>query len=310
MSAQLRLFETALPSKPYCTDELASGLLIRSKNHAVRKQYIQHNEPNSMLWLAFDIDRPTYPDEADEMGLPVPNIWIQNPDNRHAHLLYSLSVPIHLNPDSSPKAQRFAASVDIAMTLKLEADAGYAGLICKNPLHKHWNTLTLNDQSYDLSYLADFVDLDFAKDKRKNLPEIGLGRNVTLFDRVRMFSYKEVRKHRESNFKGFYEAIINKAMAYNDFSAPLGISEVTATAKSISKWVWARDGRAEEAFIKRQSFKGKRSGEARLALSADKQEQAIELSKSGMRQVEIAQLLGVNQSTVQRWIKAHQNEQI
>ena len=310
MSAQLRLFETALPSKPYCTDELASGLLIRAKNHAVRKQYIQHNEPNSMLWLAFDIDRPTYPDEADEMGLPVPNIWIQNPDNRHAHLLYSLSVPVHLNPDSSPKAQRFAASVDIAMTLKLEADAGYAGLICKNPLHKHWNTLTLNDHSYDLGYLADFVDLEFAKDKRKNLPEIGLGRNVTLFDRVRMFSYKEVRKHRESNFKGFYEAIINKAMAYNDFSAPLGISEVTATAKSISKWVWARDGRAEEAFIKRQRWKQTKSVESRLIKTQDKREQAIELKAGGMTVREIGELLGVHYSTVSRWVALHQTEQI
>jgi hypothetical protein len=263
-----------------------------------------------MLWLAFDIDRPTYPDEAYEMGLPVPNIWIQNPDNRHAHLLYSLSVPIHLNPDSSPKAQRFAASVDIAMTLKLDADAGYAGLICKNPLHKHWNTHTLNDQSYDLSYLADFVDLDFAKDKRKNLPEIGLGRNVTLFDRVRMFSYKEVRSHRTSDFRSFYDTILNKAVAYNDFRVPLGISEIKSTAKSISKWVWARDGRAEEAFIKRQSFKGKRSGEARLALSADKREQAIELSKGGMTVREIGELLGVHYSTVSRWVALHQTEQI
>ncbi len=310
MSAQLKLFETALPKKPYCTDELASGLLIRAKGQAVRKRYVQHNEPNSMLWLAFDIDRPVCPEEIDWIGLPPPNLFIQNPKNKQAHLLYSLSIPVHLNAESSPKAMRFAAAVDIGMTRKLEADAGYAGLICKNPLHKHWNTIALNDESYDLSYLADFVDLDFARDKRKNLPAIGLGRNVTLFDRTREWTYTEVRKHRGSDFNSFYEAVFAKAMAYNDFSSPLALSEIKATAKSISKWTWRQDGRAEDAFKQRQSFKGKRSGEARLALSSDKREQAIELSKGGMKQVEIALMLSVNQSTIQRWLKTHQNGQM
>jgi hypothetical protein len=280
MSAQLKLFESALPRKPYCTDELSSGLLIRAKDQAVRKRYVQHNEPNATLWLAFDIDRPTHPEEAYEMGLPVPNVWVQNPVNRHAHLLYSLSVPVHLNPDSSPKAQRFAAAVDVAMTLKLEADAGYAGLICKNPLHKYWNTLALNDDSYDLSYLADFVNLDFAKDTRKNLPAIGLGRNVTLFDRTREWTYKEVRKWRESDFNAFYNAVMCKAIAYNDFSSPLALSEVTATAKSIAKWTWKQDGRAKAQFIARQSFKGKRSGEIRRIGSAEEMQPWVDLGIS------------------------------
>lgn len=260
MSAQLKLFQDSLPRKPYCTDELSSGLHIRAKDQAARARYVQHNEPNSMLWLAFDIDRPTYPEEAYDLGLPLPNVWVQNPVNCHAHLLYSLSVPVHLNPDSSPKAQRFAAAVDVAMTLKLEADAGYAGLICKNPLHKHWNTIALNDDSYDLSYLADFLNLDFAKDTRKNLPAIGLGRNVTLFDRTREWTYKEVRKWRESDFNAFYNAVMCKAIAYNDFSSPLALSEVTATAKSIAKWTWKQDGRAKAQFIVRQSYKGKLGG--------------------------------------------------
>ena len=307
MSAQLALFESALPNKPYCTDELTSGLLIRAKGQAVRKRYVQHNAPNSTLWLAFDIDRPTAPEDIDWIGLPPPNLFIQNPKNKHVHLLYSLSVPVHLNPDSSPKAMRFAGAVDVGMTLKLEADAGYAGLICKNPLHKHWDTYTLNDESYDLHYLADFVDLDFAKDQRKNLPSIGLGRNVTLFDRVRHWTYKEVRKHREGDFRSFQEAVLVKAGTYNDFAVPLALSEVTATARSIAKWTWKQDGRAEAKFIARQSYKGKlggvASGQARLALSADKREQAQELSKGGMSSREIAKLLEVNQSTVVRWLR-------
>jgi transposase len=56
-----------------------------------------------------------------------------------------------------------------------------------------------------------------------------------------------------------------------------------------------------------QSRRGKASGAARLALSAEKREQAIELSRGGMKQKEIAQMLGVNQSTVQRWLKPSSN---
>jgi hypothetical protein len=303
MSAQLRLFETALPRKPYCSDELESGLLIRSKGQAVRKRYIQHNEPNSTLWLAFDIDRPVAPQDIDWLGLPTPNIFIQNPKNAHAHLLYSLSVPVHLNPDSSPKAMRFAAAVDVAMTEKLEADAGYAGLICKNPLHSYWKTLALNDESYDLGYLSEFVDLSFSDDKRKNLPAIGLGRNVTLFDRTREWAYKAIRSNRsDRNFNSWLDAVKSKAIAYNDFKTPLALSEIIATAKSIAKYCWKVDGRAEEAFIKRQSFKGKRSGEARFALSADKREQARQLSNEGVSVTEIAKMLNVTRPTIYSWI--------
>jgi hypothetical protein len=310
MSAQLKLFETALPRKPYCSDQLESGLLIRSRGQAVRRRYVQHNAPNSILWLAFDVDRPTCPEEAYELGLPLPNIWIQNPENRHAHLLYSLGVPVHLNPNSSPKAQRFLASIDVAMTHKLDADAGYAGLVCKNPMHKHWNTLALNDDSYDLSYLSEFVDLSFANDLRKNLPAIGLGRNVTLFDRTREWAYKAIRSHRgDRDFNVWLDSVKSKAIAYNDFTVPLALSEITATAKSIAKYCWKVDGRAEEAFIKRQSFKGKLSGVARLSLSADKRYQAIELRNGGMTVRDIGELLGVNHTTIVRWIKSHQNEQ-
>jgi DNA invertase Pin-like site-specific DNA recombinase len=63
-----------------------------------------------------------------------------------------------------------------------------------------------------------------------------------------------------------------------------------------------------------QSARGKKggiaSGEARLTLTSDKREQARELRAGGMKQVEIAQMLGVNQSTIQRWLKSHQDEQI
>ena len=66
--------------------------------------------------------------------------------------------------------------------------------------------------------------------------------------------------------------------------------------------LWACDGRAEQAFKQRQSFKGKRSGEVRLALSSDKREQAIELKAQGVKVSEIAKILSVHRDTVYTWI--------
>lgn len=51
-----------------------------------------------------------------------------------------------------------------------------------------------------------------------------------------------------------------------------------------------------------QSRRGKASGVARLALSADKREQAIELSREGMKQKEIAVMLGVSDRTIRNWL--------
>jgi DNA invertase Pin-like site-specific DNA recombinase len=55
-----------------------------------------------------------------------------------------------------------------------------------------------------------------------------------------------------------------------------------------------------------QSRRGKASGVARLALSADKREQAIELHKNGMKVVAIASLLEVHRNTVNNWLNSAQ----
>jgi hypothetical protein len=50
-----------------------------------------------------------------------------------------------------------------------------------------------------------------------------------------------------------------------------------------------------------QARRGKKVGVARLALSADKREQAIELNLGGMKQKEIAVMLGVSDRTIRNW---------
>jgi transposase-like protein len=58
-----------------------------------------------------------------------------------------------------------------------------------------------------------------------------------------------------------------------------------------------------------QKARQAKSVESRLIKTQDKREQAIELRNGGMTVRDIGKLLGVNHTTIVRWIKLHQNEQ-
>ena len=236
---QLKLFVNNLPKKPYCSDYPPGGMIIRSVDTAVRYRHIQPNHPNSKLWLMFDIDRHTGPEElTDVFSLPAPTFWIQNPENSHAHALYALETPVHMNASSSQAAIRFAAAVDVAFSIKMSADPGYSGVLCKNPLHKHWKTYALGG-CYDLTELSEYVDLQPFGDRRRNLPDIGLGRNCTLFDRLRYWSYKAIRQG-WPEYDRWLLAVEERAGAYNDFTSPLDSREVHHIAKSVARWTFRK----------------------------------------------------------------------
>jgi hypothetical protein len=317
--SQLALFKESLPYKPYCTDALEHGLIIRSVAHAINHKYIQPNHPNSRLWLLYDIDRATSPEEiTDDLGLPPPHIFAQTKDNGHAHALYGMELPIHYNLDSSQAAIRFAGAVDCGMTVRLQADAGYAGLICKNPLHPDWRVWSSNHELYTLEYLAEFVDLSAYKDKRKNLPAIGLGRNCTLFNRVSYWAYKAIRQG-WPDLEQWLKAVETRAYAYNDFDVQLHSSEVRHIAKSIAKWTYRN--LSPVGFSQWQAIQGRKGGlitaqrhdmavrgaqgGAKGGRPSKKQEQlemVLELKAKGYNNRAIAEDLQIGAATVSRWL--------
>ena len=304
MLAQLQLFQSSLPAKPYCTDVLEYGLQIRSTAHALGKRYIQPNHPNSKLWLLFDIDRGTAPDElTDDLNLPCPTIWVQNPQNGHAHALYALNVPVHLNPDSSARAIRFFGAVDVALSQGMDADPGYAGLVCKNPANEHWRTYGLAG-TYDLTELSEYLDLSAYGDRRKKLPEIGLGRNVTLFERLRTWAYRAIRQG-WPDYSQWLRACEDRARGYNNqFPTPLHWSEVAATAKSVAKWTHTH--LSPSGFSAWQSAQGRKggvaSGKTRRAASENRRSSALLMRSQGLSIRAIAAELGVAKSTVSDWV--------
>lgn len=239
---QIDLFSNNVPKKPYCTNSLSSGLVIRNSENALKQRYIQANHPNSKLWLIFDIDRPTAPSQFhDEFNIAEPNLFVQNPVNCHIHAAYSLDIPIHLNANSSQKPIRYAAAIESAYQQAMRADRAYAGLITKNPLHDHWTTYELRSKSYDLNELAEHVDLAKFNDRRKKVDQdYGLGRNCSLFEDLRRFAYKNVNEFKNVGlFDNWFNFILKKAESYNiQFPSQLPISEVHSTAKSVASWTW------------------------------------------------------------------------
>ena len=253
-------------------------MLIRQKEEAIKRRYIQQNSPFDLYWLVYDIDRPTAHYDWEDVHAPAPNITAMNLDNGHCHLFYGLKVPVIKcieNPKVHVKPLRYAASIDVALSLKLNADPGYAGLICKNPLHKHWKVQVWQGELYDLGWLADYLDLEPYRDGRKHLPPVGLGRNCTLFELSRRWAYPQRRKvDLYSSEADFINAVTYYAAKKNElFPAPLPYSEVKAIGKSVGRWTWRNmspegymewgNRRRENSIIVRQAKSAERAEEIR-----------------------------------------------
>ncbi|MBZ3683849.1 primase C-terminal domain-containing protein [Providencia rettgeri] len=133
--------------------------------------------------------------------------------------------------------------------------------ITKNPFNPHWRPHWSNADLYELDYLADFITLDNSRKKITTCENVGLGRNVNLFDDLRHYAYKNVLKFKEINeFHHWMNEIENQAINLNVYSNPtnlLPFNEIKATARSVGKWVWKNF--SKEKFSNLQSVRGKRN---------------------------------------------------
>lgn len=244
---QLDLFQsTRWPRRPYCTDDPAAGLRIRSLKQAITKPYIQANPPNLRVWSIHDVDRPDAAMAWDDALLPPPTWAAVSKQNGHAHLVWGLSAPVLVDGLGARDApMRYLCAVEASMRAKLQADPGFAGLITKNPVHPLWRVLRGPRLSYELGELAEWLpDLERHKPRRGRVEQVGLGRNVTLFDRTRHWAYRAIRQYWGTGLQGWnawLSACNSRALDYNgDFQHPLDGREVWHVAKSVAKWVWRR----------------------------------------------------------------------
>ena len=256
-------FYEKLPHKPYCSDDLGHGVIIRPKKTAIQKPYIQHNPPCLITSLVFDIDRSDAYFAWSDANLPQPTWIAKNPKNCHAHIGYMLATPVCTTHRARQNVIEYLAKIEQAYGLALGADRGYSGLITKNPCHRTWENHIFGVEPYELNYLADFVELQELKTDLKEVS--GLGRNCMMFDTVRKWAYKAIREHRGSTFDVWLGEVLKMAINANGaFIEPLPYSEVKATAKSIARYCWKKDGYHYQEFIQRQSYKGALGGRPSL----------------------------------------------
>jgi len=306
-------FYEKLPKKPYCSDDLGRGVIIRPKRTAIQKPYIQHNPPCLVSSLVFDIDRPDAYFAWSDANLPIPTWIAKNRQNGHAHIGYMLVAPVCTTHRAKQNVIQYLAKIEQAYTLALGADRGYTGLITKNPCHGTWENHTFGVQPYELNYLADFVEL---QELKTNLKEVsGLGRNCTMFDTVRFWAYEAIRAFVSGAPDNWYTEVLKVAInANNAFIEPLPYSEVKATAKSIARWVWRNHTEAHGKFIERQAAKGRKGGlssdsshggKARSQQYSDMRQEALKLHVMGKSIKEISEYLNVHRNSVSKWVKIH-----
>ena len=197
----------------------------------------------------------------------------------------------------------YLAAAQEGLRRKLEADPGYSGHLCKNPLHSSWQTRQWAG-AYSLAELSDWVDLPRIADMKKRVADpdyAGLGRNCELFERLRPMSYSLVRRFwLPGGFDHYKEALRALADDLNaGFAVPLPVAEVRAISASCARWVWKHFDPA--TFRELQSKRGARKGAAkREALMPE----VLRLIGEGKSQREVAAAVGVSAMAVNRWLAA------
>jgi hypothetical protein len=324
------------PHRPYCTDDLESGLKIRPLELAFNYQHIQLNPPHLRAWLVFDVDRPGAAYAWEGCGkpdLPHPSWAAINGENAHAHLVWGLAVPVLVNSTELRLAPlRYLCAIETAYREALRADPGYSGLITKNPKHSRWKVLWGYRADFTLDELAEYIDLKkFVS--RRNPEEIGLGRNVTVFEWLRRLSYRSVRNYKGCGISAWNDWVSycnTRALERNgEFRYPLDGREVWHIARSVAKWTWQQFDihRADQRFAQLQAIRGKKggqsnevstqaqkghrggikSGRARLEASEDLRASARLMHAKNLSVRTIAEELDIPKSTVARWLSEKEN---
>jgi hypothetical protein len=275
---------------------------------ALDRLLIQPNTAKRYVCLCFDVDRAGAAIDWNDRNAPPPNMTVKNPANGHAHLIYLLTAPVPVSDVARIQPVLFMAAIQEGLRRALEADRGYAGVVVKNPAHKHWQTHTWRAEPYLLEELAEYVVLPSPAEMRRRSKQtdyVGLGRNCTVFKIVRAKSYSLVRDYWKPNGAvAFAQAVLDLVEVSNrsDIGNPLDVRECRAIARSISRWTWKHFTPAK--FREVQVARGTKGGKAK---GAAKREELLPTAQAmaaeGKSQREISQVLGVSQKTVSNWLK-------
>lgn len=308
-----KMLMDAVPPQPYASDyPIEGGLYRTSKRNALQCDLIQLNGSNRCSIIILDIDYDITLAER-LLDLPLPNIVMTNPKNRHCHIGYVLASPVPLY-DWTPQNQRLLLRiVQDGLTALWEADSGYSHLISKNPFSDRWLTYVMRQEPYTLGELRGYVDDDMASEiafprpsveKEKARAEFReLGRNCALFEDLRHWAYREIHNYFRRP-EAFFQAVLAKGMELNTGDLPE--AEVRQIAKSISRWTYEnmtpqRDKENKMAWSKRATEHASR---ARSQKRENRLEDFERLYVPGETYIsDICKVMGISEKTGKRYAK-------
>lgn len=300
-----------LPNKPYCSNDLSHGLVIRKREVAQRMKYVQVNHPYYTKYLVLDLDYEASLIEIlySLVGVPMPNLLIENIENGRSHIIFELKTPIYNTDASRPKPILYGHAILKRLQQVFGADMAYVGLVTKNPISSHWRAYTLCSEPYTLASLNDFLELTWsdAQQPVKLEEAVGLGRNCYVFHTARQWAYVEVRQYRGKTYSQWLDHVIQHCLQLNTgLPQPMQYGEIKGIAKSISRFCWKNDGHCYNEFIQRQRFKSRKGaskgGKARSTQYDEIRKQAKTLYEHGMKKTAIAKTLGIHRSTIHKWV--------
>lgn len=262
-----RWLETYRQKRPMATDHDKGRFPHRqTRSEALQRRYIQANPSALTTQIVIDLDHEDSLGVALELnGVPTPNYVAQSPSGR-AHVAYMLAAPVCRTDNARLEPMRFAARVEAGLVNALRADLGYAGFMTKNPVHDDWDTVWTNDHLWTLGELATQLPGWLPRTlPRKAADNSGLGRNVALFNRVRLWSYSGVRRYWGDGPTVWGEVTHAYALTVNqEFAVPLDAGEVEHLARSVSRWTWRNF--TPERFTEIQTERGRKGGAASGAI--------------------------------------------
>ncbi|WP_432524217.1 replication initiation protein [Kineococcus sp. SYSU DK006] len=236
-----RWTDTWSPRRPLATDDLTRGCWRQSRDDALARRYLEHSPKALLSMLVIDVDHDDTVLRAltKPMSHPMPS-WIAESPTGRGHVGWVLNTPVCRTDSARLEPMRFAAKVEEGLRRSLDGDVGYAGLLTKNPVHEHWSTTWGTGHLYELGELAKGLgELMPRTLPRKTAESSGLGRNVALFNRLRLWAYRARRRY--SDRLEWEEVVDAFALNVNhEFAIPLPAAEVAQTAQSVARWVWRR----------------------------------------------------------------------
>ncbi len=272
-----------LPLWPYASDDLWNGIYRMGRDSALQCRYIEANPQAVSNLLVVDIDHPDALLRAMSHRQEwLPNAVVENRVNGHAHAVWGMVEPITRTEYARRKPLAYAASVVEGLRRSVDGDAGYSGLMTKNPRHDAWDALWLTDHLYTLPELDEHLaergsmpPRSWQRTKRAN--PVGLGRNCSLFESARTWAYRRVRDcpDRTPASVEYLRHVIDLDVQQRNaqFSEPLPTPEAAGIARSIHRWIttksrmWADGATAYEAtLIAMQSARGRKSGQVRRTI--------------------------------------------